>query len=138
MCIIQYIDGYKNMIADAFSRVFQNPEVLHILSDFILSKIDSLEPPASIMINASISAPAYSTNSPLYLQTASIPIVMFAASTTRSMAKKAEETPCRPLLEIQIPKHQQTGCPLAIAITASPAIPDSPLPAPTTASQSAV
>jgi len=105
ICTIQYIDGYKNVIPDAFSRVFINPEVLPILSDFIPSKIDSPEPPASTTINASISAPAHSANSPLYPPTAPTPIVMSAVSTTRSMARKAEGTPRRPLLEIQIPKH---------------------------------
>jgi len=54
------------------------------------------------------------------------------------MAKKAEGTPHCPLLEIQIPKGQETGSPLAIAIPATPAIPDSPLPARTPAPQSAV
>jgi len=63
---------------------------------------------------------------------------MSAASTTRSMAKKAEGTPRRLLLEIQIPKHQETGSPLAIAVSATPAVPASPLLAPTAASQSAV
>jgi len=64
---------------------------------------------------------------------------MSAASTTRAIAKKIEETPRRrPLLEIQIPKHQETGSPLAIAVPASPAIPASPLPAPTPAPLSAV
>jgi len=64
---------------------------------------------------------------------------MSAASTTRSMAKKIEETPCcRPLLEIQIPKHQETGSPLAIAVPASPAIPASPLPTLTPALLSAM
>jgi len=65
-------------------------------------------------------------------------IVMSAASTTRSIAKKAEGTPRHPLLEIQIPKRQETGSPLAIAVPASPAIPSAPLPAPTPAPQSAV
>jgi len=60
MCTIQYIDGHKNVIADAFSCVFINPEVLPTLSDYISSKIDSLEPPASTNIHASISAPAHS------------------------------------------------------------------------------
>jgi len=139
MCTIQYLDGYKNVIADAFSRVFTNPEVFPTLSDFIPSKIDSPEPPASTKINASASAPAYSANSPLHPPTTSIPIVMSAASTTQSMAKKIEETPCRrPLLEIQIPKHQETGSPLAIAVPASTAIPASPLPTPTPATLSAV
>jgi len=138
MCTIQYIDGYENVIADAFSRVFLNPEVLPTLSDFIPSKIDSPEPPASTTINASISAPAHSANSPLYPPTAPTTIIISAASTTRSMAKKAEGTPRRPLLEIQIPKHQETGSPLAIAVSASPDIPASPLPAPTSAPQSAV
>jgi len=136
MCTIQYIDGYKNVIAYAFSRVFLNPEVLLTLSDFIPSKIDSPEPPAS-MINASISAPAHSANSPLHPPTASTAIVMSAASTTRSIAKKAEGAPHCPLLEIQIPKHQETGSPLAIAVPASPAVPNSPLLAPTPAPQSA-
>jgi len=45
ICTIQYIDGYKNVIADAISRVFINPKVLPTLSDFIPSKIDSPEPP---------------------------------------------------------------------------------------------
>jgi len=138
MCIIQYIDGYKNVIADAFSRVFINPEVLSTLSDFIPSKIDSPESPASTTINASISAPTHSVNSPLYPLTVPTPIVMSAASTTRSMAKKAEGTSRCPLLEIQIPKRQETGSPLAIAVPASPVISDSPIPAPTPAPQSAV
>jgi len=138
MCTIQYIDGYKNVIADAFSPVFLNPEVLPTLSDCIPSTIDSPESPASTTINASISAPAYSANSPLHPPTASTTIIMSAASTTRSMAKKAEGTPCCPLLEIQIPKYQETGSPLAIAMPASPATQDSPLPAPTPALQSAV
>jgi len=77
-------------------------------------------------------------NSPLHPPIAPTPTVMSAASTTRSIARKAEGTPRRPLLEIQIPKRQETGSPLAIAISASPAIPASPLPAPTPASQSAV
>jgi len=126
------------MIADAFSRVFINPEVLPTLSDFIPSKIDSLEPPASTTIKASISAPAHSTNSPLHPPPAPMPVVMSAASTTRSMAKKAEGTPRCPLLEIQIPKRQETGSPLAIAIPATPAIPASSLPAPTPTPLSAV
>jgi len=63
---------------------------------------------------------------------------MSAASTTRSMAKKAEGIPCCPLLEIQIPKHQETGSPLAIAVPASSAILGSPLAAPSPAPQSAV
>ena len=100
MCTIQYIDGYKNVIADAFSRVFINPEVLPTLSDFIPSKIDSPEAPASTTINTSISASAHSANSPLRPPTTPTTIVMSAASTTRSMAKKAEGTPRRPLLEI--------------------------------------
>jgi len=54
------------------------------------------------------------------------------------MARKAEGTPRCPLLEIQIPKRQETGSPLAIAVPASPIIPDSPIPAPTLAPQSAV
>ena len=133
MCTIQYIDGYKNVIADAFSPVFLNPEVLPTLSDCIPSTIDSPESPASTKINASISAPAHFANSPLHPPTSAIPIVMSAASTTRAMAKKNEETPCHhPLLEILIPKHQETGSPLAIAIPASP------LPAPTSAPLSAV
>jgi len=82
MCTIQYIDGYKNVVADAFSRVFTNPEVLPTLLDFIPSKIDSPEPPASTNLNPSISAPAYSANSPLHPLTAPTPIVMFAVSTT--------------------------------------------------------
>jgi len=82
MCTIQHIDGYKNVIADAFSQVFVNPEVLPTLSDFISSKIDSPEPPASTTINASISAPAHSANSPLHSPTAPTTIVMSAASTT--------------------------------------------------------
>jgi len=105
MCTIQYIDGYKNVIADAFSQVFINPEVLPTLSDFISYKIDSPEPPASTTINASISAPAHSANSPLHPSPAPTPVIMSAASTTRSMAKKTEGTPRRPLLEIQIPKR---------------------------------
>jgi len=138
MCTIQYINGYKNVIADAFSRVFINPEVLPTLSDFIPSKIDLPEPPASTTINASTSAPAHSANSPLHPPTTCIPLIMFAASTTRSVTKKAEGTPRRPLLEIQIPKHQETHSPLVIAVPASPAIRASPLPAPTPAPQSAV
>ena len=54
------------------------------------------------------------------------------------MAKKPEGTPRRPLLEIQIPKRQETGSTLAIAVPASPDIAASPLPAPTPAPQSAV
>jgi len=54
------------------------------------------------------------------------------------MAKKAEGTPRHPLLEIQIPKRQATGSPLAIAVPVSPATPASPLSAPTPALQSAV
>jgi len=138
MCTIQYIDRYKNVIADAFSRVFINPEVLPTQSDFIPSKIDFLESPASSKIDASISAPAHSANSPLHPPTTPIPIVMYAASTTRAMAKKAEGTPRHPLLEIEIPKRQETGSALAIAVPASPTIADSPLPAPTPAPQSAV
>jgi len=139
MCTIHYIDGYKNVIADAFSRVFINPQVLRTLSDFIPSKIDALEPPADTAINASISALTHSANSPLYPPSAPTSILMSAASTTRSMAKKIEETPrCHPLLEIQIPKHQVTGSPLVIAVPASPAIPASSLPAPTPAPMSAV
>jgi len=138
MCAIQYIDAYKNMIANTFSRVFINPEVLPTLSDFIPSKIDSPEPTASTTIHASISAPTHAANSSLHPSTAPTPIVTPAASTTRSMAKKAEGTPRYPLLEIQIPKHQETGSPLAIAVPATPAILDSPLPAPTPAPQSAV
>jgi len=138
MCTIQYIDGYKNVIADAFSRVFINPEVLPTLSDFIPSKIDSPEPPASTTINASISASTHSANSPLHPPPAPTPIVMSAASTTRSMAKKAEGTLRRPLLEIPIPKWQATGSPLAIAVSASPVIPDSPILASTPAPQFAV
>jgi len=138
MCTIQYIDGYKNVIADTFFRVFINPEVLPILLDFIPSKIDSPEPPASTTINASKSAPAHSANSPLYAPIPPTPIVMSAASTTRSIAKKAEGTPCRPLLEIQIPKRQETGSPLAIAVPATPAVPASPLRTPTPTPQSAM
>jgi len=139
MCNIQYIDGYKNVIADAFSRVFINSEVLPTLSDFIPTKIDSLEPPVSTKINAAVSAPVYSSNSPLHPPAALISIVRLATPTTWSMAKKIEEIPrCRPLLEIQIPKHQETGSPLAVAIRASPAIVVSPLPAPTPAPLSAV
>ena len=138
MCTIQYIDGHKNVIADAFSCVFINPEVLPTLSDYISSKIDSLEPPAATTINASLSALVHSANSPLHPPTAPIPIMMSTASTTRSIAKKAEGIPYRPLLEIQIPKCQETGSPLAIAVPASPTIPDSPLPAPTASPQSAV
>jgi len=82
MCTIQYIDGYKNVIADAFSRVFLNPEVLPTLSDLIPSKIDSPEPPASTTIHASISAPAHSANSLLHPPTAPTTIVMSAVSTT--------------------------------------------------------
>jgi len=63
---------------------------------------------------------------------------MSAASTTRSMAKKAERTSRHPLLEIQILKRQETGSPLGIAVPATLAIPDSPLSAPTPAPQSAV
>jgi len=100
MCTIQYIDRYKNVIADAFSRVFLNPEILPTLSDFISSKIDSPEPPVSSKIDASISAPKHSVKSPLHPPTAPIPIVMSAASTTLSMAKRAEGTPRRSLLEI--------------------------------------
>jgi len=49
------------------------------------------------------------------------------------MVKNIEEAPHhRPVLEIQIPKRQETGSPLAIAIPASP------LPAPTPAPLSAV
>jgi len=87
MCTIQYIDGHKNVIADAFSRVFLNPEVLPTLSDFIPQKINSPEPPASTAINASVSAAAYSANSPLHLSSGLTSVVMSAASTTRSMAK---------------------------------------------------
>jgi len=54
------------------------------------------------------------------------------------MAKKAEGTSRRPLLEIQIPKRQETGSSLAIAVLASPATQDSPLPAPTPPPQSGV
>jgi len=54
------------------------------------------------------------------------------------MTKKSEGTPRHPLLEIQIPKYQETGSPLAIAVSTSPAIPDSTLPATTTAHQFAV
>jgi len=53
------------------------------------------------------------------------------------MAKKAEGIPHRPLLEIQIPKCQETSSPLAIAVPASPAILASPLSTPTPAPQSA-
>jgi len=49
------------------------------------------------------------------------------------MTRKAEGTPRHPLLEIQIPKRQETGSRLAIAIPASPAILASPLPAPSPA-----
>jgi len=64
---------------------------------------------------------------------------MSAASITRSMAKKIEKTPYgHPLLEIQIPKRPETGSPLAIAVPATPAVPASPLPAPTPAALSAV
>jgi len=55
------------------------------------------------------------------------------------MAKKAEGIPCCPLLEIQIPKYQETDSTLAIAVqAATSAVPDSPLPTPTLAPQSAV
>jgi len=54
------------VIADAFSRVFINPEVLSTLSDFIASKMDSPEPPASSKIDTSIAAPTHSANSPLH------------------------------------------------------------------------
>jgi len=139
MCTIQYIDEYMNVIANTFSRVFINPEVLPTLSDFIPSKINSPEPPASTQINASTPAAAHSANSPLYPPTAPTSIVMSAASTTRSIAKKIEETPHRrPLLEIQILKRQETGSPLAIAVPATPAAPASPLPAPTPAPLSAM
>jgi len=139
MCNIQYIDGYKNVIADAFSRVFINPEVLPTMSDFIATKIHLPASPASTMINASVSSPMYSWNSPLYPPAALTSIVMSATSRTCSMAKKIEETPHHhPLLEIQIPKHQETGSPLAVPIRASPAILASPLPAPTPAPLSAV
>jgi len=58
---------------------------------------------------------------------------MSTASTTRAMAKKIEKTlHCHPLLEIQSPKRQETGSPLAIAVPASP------LPALTPAPLSAV
>jgi len=127
------------VIANAFSRVFINLEVLPTLSDFIPSKINSSESPASTKINAAISAIAYSTNSPLHPPTTSIPIIISAASTTQSIAKKIEETTChRPLLKIQILKHQETGSLLAIAIPATTAIPASPLPTPTPAPLSAV
>jgi len=82
ICTIQYIDGCKNVIADAFSRVFLNPEVLPTLSDFIPSKIDCPEPPASSKIDASISAPMHSANSLLHPSTAPTPIVISPASTT--------------------------------------------------------
>ena len=95
--------------------------------------------PASTKIYASAPAPAHFMNSPLHPPIAPTSIITSAASTTRSMAKKIEETlRRRPLLEIQIPKRQETGSPLAIAILASPAIPASPLPAPTLAPLSAV
>jgi len=82
---------------------------------------------------------AHSANSPLHPPTLAIPIVISAVSTTRAIAKKIEETPHhRPLLEIQIPKRQETGSPLAIAVPATPAILASPLPAPTPAPLSAV
>ena len=109
MCTIQYIDRYKQVIADTFSQVFINSEILTTLSDFIPSKIDSPEPPASTKINASKSAPAHSVHSPLHPPTSpteAIPIVMSAATTTQVMANKIEETtPCHPLLEILIPKR---------------------------------
>jgi len=56
------------------------------------------------------------------------------------MAKKTEETPARhrPLLEIQIHKHQETGSALVIAILATPTISASPLPTPTPAPLSTV
>ena len=54
------------------------------------------------------------------------------------MAKKVEGTPHHPLLEIQIPKYHETGSSLAIAVLASPATQDSPLPAPTPPPQSGV
>jgi len=57
------------------------------------------------------------------------------------MAKKLEETPHRcPLLKIQIPSHQETESPLAIAVPATPAVPDTSASAPTpvTMPQSAV
>jgi len=132
ICTIQYIDGYKNVIADAFSRVFINPEVLPTLSDFIPSKIDPPEPPASARIGTSTSPPAPSVNSLLHPPIATTPIIMSAASTTRSMVKKLEETPHRrSLLKIQIPSRQETESPLAIAVPATSAIPDTPAPAPT-------
>ena len=139
MCTIQYIDGYKNVIADAFSQVFINPQVLPTLSDFVPCKIDAPEPPAATAINASISAPTHSANSPLHPPSAPTPIVMSAVSTTRSMAKKIQETPRHHLLlEIQIPKRQETSSLLAIAVPASPTILASPLPASTPAPLSAV
>ena len=93
MCTIQYIDGCKNVIADAFSQVFINPVVLHTLSDFIPSKIDSPEPTASTMINACISALAHLMNTPLHPPTAPTSIVMLAAYTTHSIANKIKQTP---------------------------------------------
>jgi len=54
------------------------------------------------------------------------------------MTKKVEGTPRRPLLEIQIPKRQETGSPLAIAVPTTLADSASPLSAPTPAPQSAV
>jgi len=140
MCTIQYIDRYKNIIVDTFSYIFINLEILPTLSDFIPSKIDSLEPPVSTKINSSLSTPTSSEISPLHLLTISISIVISAVFTTRSMIKKNEETPARycPLLEIQVPKHQETGSPLAIAISATPALPASALLDPTLALQSAV
>jgi len=105
ICPLQYIDSYKNVIADAFSRVFINLEILATLSDFFPSKIEALEPPASTNIYASISAAASSANSSLHLSMTCIPIVISAASTTQSIAKKIEETPQHhPFLEIHIPK----------------------------------
>jgi len=64
---------------------------------------------------------------------------MSADSKTHSIAKKIEETRRRhSLLEIQIPKGQETRSPLAIAVPATPAVPASPLPTPTPAPLSAV
>jgi len=63
---------------------------------------------------------------------------MSAASSIRSIAKKAEGTPRHALLVIQIPKRQETGSPVAVAVPATPAVPPSPLLASTPAPQSAV
>ncbi|HLP34462.1 MAG TPA: reverse transcriptase domain-containing protein [Amoebophilaceae bacterium] len=81
-CKIQYLGGDKNVIADALSRVFKNPQLIPSRSDFINSKVDNY-----------MYTPSQISAAQTLLQLSQQPSEISSFATTRSQTKDPKMRP---------------------------------------------